>query len=288
MRTLPALATALCCLTLASACSGQGKKLGAFLGDTSDRMEQGLTEADLAKLPALTKIDVDKPLTEADYKLYGDHLQAFIVNIAANHCLNADSTKVNTLVNRYRFDVGQLVDDLKSGAKTPDDTCRFLGSIRLAVVNDLKNDVLTGGSQKEFVNFWDLNESMWKEVGYPGGPPEVGEEAVREIGITGPQAAQIIEIWAKCGIEFSRLVNPTGAPVTKDSTIFENGPESNRAQCEAIGMKYWNQMMAVFTPDQTTKAWAWWNRFSDKMDNYANRHRDELEANSHTETVHAH
>ncbi|HYE77219.1 MAG TPA: hypothetical protein VEI97_04460 [bacterium] len=268
------LIVACCALTLpAAACAGAGgERLGEFLGDTGARMERGLSEEAFASLPAISTIDLSGPLTAADYRLWQDHMQAFGVTTIDNHCGMLDGTQLNVIINRYRWDVGEMVADLRSGEQSPEEVCRFLKTVRASAANDILKDALKPEFEADVQADWDRNEAFWTEIGYPGGAPDLLAEAVTTIGITGEQAAAIAEIWIKASIQFSRLVNPAGTVPAEGTDVF-GAVESDEGKFEAVGMKAWNAMMEVFTPEQTRKAWGWYRKVERKFENYHAKHQ---------------
>lgn len=265
-------------------CNGpNGDKLGSLLGDGSNTLHRELSREELAALPALNAIDLEAPMTRADYDLFSDHAQAFLVNVAAEHCLQGDPEALNQLINTYKPNVGQIVEDLRSGAQTPEELCRYVAVTRQAVWQELDKTVLTGESGDHLRRFWTSNTDMWNAVGYPNGPADVGAEAVREIGITGAQAADIIEIMIKMTIETGRVVNPEGTVYSPGSNPF-SGPEPDEKAFMRIGNQAWNDMMAVFTSEQRRNAFRWWNSFEPKMTGYFETHRREYAEFDQTQT----
>ncbi|MEO7994483.1 MAG: hypothetical protein ABI743_08790 [bacterium] len=261
------------CVILALGCNGpNGEKLGELMGDGSAHLQRGLTVDQLQALPSLTEVDLAQTLTASDYTLWTDHMQAVLVMAGGCDELNLTEDQINGLVNTYRLDVGTIVSDLREGRQTPEELLRLLSSVRAGVVNDLRGNILTGESQAHFNTFWNHNEAFWNEVGYPGGPTDLGADAVRELHITGPQAAQFIELFVKATIDFSRTLDPSGkglGPETPEPS------QEQRDRCEQLGMQYWNDMMAILTPEQVTKAWPWYRKVERAFQNYGNHHADE-------------
>jgi|GEM_PF-5166872 len=257
-------------------CNGpNGDKLGSLLGDGSDTLHRELSREELAALPALNAIDLEAQMTRADYELFSDHAQAFLVNVAAEHCIQGDPEALNTLINTYKPNVGQIVEDLRSGAQTPEELCRYVAVTRAAVWQELDKTVLKGESGDEVRTFWAHNTACWNAAGYPNGPADVGAEAVREIGITGEQAADIIEITVKMLIETGRVVNPEGTVYAPGSNPFA-GPEPDEKAFMRIGNQAWNDMMEVFSSEQRRAAFRWWNSFEPKLSVSVNEHQREF------------
>lgn len=272
MRNLVTLSFLTGALLLATGCGGQGDKLGGFLGDTSARLGRTLSPEELAGLPALSGINLEAPLTAEDFTLFGDHMQAFLVNAIAGVFLPAEPAKLNALVNTYRPDLGRLVEELRTGVKSPEDVLTYVRTIRQAAARDFFGTIIEGETKGDWEAMWNWHQTMWSNLGYPGGPPDLALEAVRELGITGEQGAALIEIGVKMMIRGSRVMNPEGTAAAPGTLPFTEQSREAEGAFMRIGNQAWNDMMNVFTPEQRRKAFKWFMATDRKFQAYMKEH----------------
>lgn len=269
-------------LTLLGCNGPNGEKLGSLLGDSSERLSRELSREELAALPTLNSIDLSQPLTAADYELFGDHAQAFIVNVMGSHCPDTEPEAINTVVNRYRPNLGKIVQRLQDGEQTPEEFLRYVASLRLSAWQDVSTSAFSGDTKAEMTRFWQQNQAMWQDLGYPQGPPDLAADAVREIGITGPQAAALLEIGVKMMIKSGRVVNPAGESYAPGAMPF-TGQEPDQEAFIRIGNEAWNDMMNVFTSEQRRKAFGWYRKIDRQFTTYVKQHPELAEAHAEHE-----